>query len=151
MSTVNIGDKGIHLFSLKMKPKTKKRPRAHIPHRKLANIRWAAKSGCSDAELLRLIHASIDIHSPSGNDEMAAAWDIRSQLPGVFLDCPVSVLVTYNMKEETVQGTIIEIEGDVPVYVQDGDNLDKFLFDALQKSGVIKNDRQIVRWSGQKI
>lgn len=72
------------------------------------------------------------VYSPSGKDEQSLAWLIKAQ--ALNQGWQSSFVFRGNIRVD------LDIVGDL---LGDKDNYEKFVFDALQKSGVISNDRQI--------
>lgn len=68
------------------------------------------------------------VYSPTSSHERSLAWELRAHYPGVRYESPVSVECAMFGKQR----------GDL-------DNCIKTLLDALQKAGIIKNDKQVRR------
>jgi len=144
-------------IEIPLTPRTKKRPRAHFPASKIRPIRnLATRHDISDEEFRKILHRSLLFHSPSGDYEKELAWEIRKALTesgngAKFFSGPITILTEYEIEKKKIRITIVPLNVSDPIPAGDGDNLDKSVWDSLQKAGLIHDDRQIVRWSGQKI
>jgi Holliday junction resolvase RusA-like endonuclease len=73
------------------------------------------------------------VYSPSGSEEQILAWEIISYISHNY---PKRKTITDNIKVSLIISARQELKGDIDNYV-------KFVYDAIQKSGIIENDKQI--------
>ena len=77
-----------------------------------------------------------NIYSPSAQREETLAWKIKAQFLNDFLGDQDEFFEMPLYSEPELYFSSKSVRGDL-------DNFEKFIYDALEKAGIIKNDRQI--------
>lgn len=73
------------------------------------------------------------VYSPSGTSEQILAWEIKAYVSHHY---PKYTTITDYIKISLIISSEQELKGDIDNYI-------KFIYDAIQKSGIIENDKQI--------